>query len=90
MNQQFSGQSYQHELDFIRLSTLQAAVNNLMRDGEFRTLGEIQQKIGRGSEASISARLRDLRKPPYSLVVEKRRRGNPLLGLFEYRVAGCM
>ena len=37
-------------------------VYELMSDGEWRTLTQIAQAVG-GSEAGVSARLRDLRKP---------------------------
>ena len=47
------------------------------------TLGEIEGALGY-PQASISARLRDLRKEGFD--VQRRRRGNPKLGLFEYRV----
>jgi len=75
------------ERDQKRLNTLQGRVWTLMRDGAWRTLLEIQAVVG-GSEASVSARLRDLRKPAWVKVygeceVQKRRRTE---GLWEYRV----
>jgi hypothetical protein len=58
-------------------------------DGAWNTLQEIQGVIfflyeKRDPEASISARLRDLRKA--GLTVERRRRGDPRAGIHEYRV----
>jgi hypothetical protein len=54
-----------------------------MADGRWRTLGEIQAACG-GSEAAVSARLRDLRKVRHqSHIVERRRVAG---GLWEYRV----
>ena len=82
----FAGSSYQPELDFKRLSNLAAAVRSLMSDGTWRTFAEIKTALGIGSEPSISARLRDLRKAPYHYRVERRRRGDPTQGLFEYSV----
>jgi len=50
------------------------------------TLREIWQlKKGRYGESSISAQLRNLRKAPYRYKVEKRRRGEPGRGVWEYR-----
>lgn len=69
-----------------RLGAQLSAVRDLMRDGSWRTLGQIAEATG-FPEASLSARLRDLRKPDFgSLRVEKRRvpGGN---GLYEYRVS---
>ena len=63
---------------------------SVMRKGNWYTLGEIHDAIRRDfqkldSEAGISARLRDFRKPQFgSHTVERRRRSG---GLFEYRLA---
>ena len=64
----------------------------LMKDGHWRTIPEIRRALyvyGSGDllmETSISARLRDLRKPFYgSHNVERRARGRNR-GLYEYRV----
>jgi hypothetical protein len=52
------------------------------------TLREIWQlKEGRYGESSISAQLRNLRKAPYRYKVEKRRRGEPGRGCWEYKVS---
>jgi len=55
------GLTYSKEHDQDRLKSQLSRVKRLMRDGEWRTLTDIQQAVG-GSEAGISARLRDLRK----------------------------
>lgn len=70
-----------------RLGTLMDRVVSLMLDGEWRTLSEIASRA-QGSEASVSARLRDMRKERFqdrygALTVEKRRVSQ---GLYEYRV----
>lgn len=71
-----------------RLSTQLAAVKDLMLDGRFRTLEEIQRELrAQGIEAmlqGISARLRDLRKRRFGSHTVERRKRAP--GLFEYRV----
>lgn len=83
------GSTYIPEFDRDRLNAQQLRVMATMLDGEFRTLGEIQHtgaaRTGHvDPEASISARLRDFRK--IGCTVERRRRGDPKVGLFEYRV----
>lgn len=67
-----------------RLSRQVVRVQDLMRDGVWRTLLEISI-TARCSEASASARLRDLRKPQFGAYnVERRKTG--LAGLYEYRI----
>jgi DNA-binding transcriptional ArsR family regulator len=75
--------AYDPALDRDRLNRLLDRVRVLMLDGRWRTLGEIVAQTG-GGEASVSARLRDLRAA--GLKVDKRRRGDARSGLFEYRV----
>lgn len=58
----FDGQTYDHDRDRERLKGLMLKVYNAMMDGEWRTLRQLTEEIGAGSEASVSARLRDLRK----------------------------
>ena len=83
----FGGKTYDPALDEDRLRTLLGRVYQTMSDGRWRTLKEIQSVAG-GSEAGISARLRDLRKPRFgSYDVQRRRRGDPKGGLWEYRIA---
>ena len=84
---QFDGETYEEELDHDRLSTQLQAVKNLMSDGEWRTLDEIAF-IVTGSIASISARLRDLRKEKFGAHTVERRRVDSAesAGLFEYRL----
>jgi hypothetical protein len=77
------GATYVHELDGQRLHRQHNRVCALMRDGVWRTLAEIAAATG-DPEASVSARLRDLRKPRFgSYLVDRQRRGP---GLFEYRL----
>lgn len=58
------------------------AVRNLMEDGQWRTLSQISIRTGY-PEASVSARLRDLRKAPHNRTVERRLK-EP--GLYQYRM----
>lgn len=58
---QFDGGTFSPELDADRLTNQFQRVKTLMLDGKWRTLSEIHQQCG-GSEAGISARVRDLRK----------------------------
>ena len=83
----FDGPTFDPELDQARLTGQAHRVFNLMRDGVWRTLAEIEDST-QDPQASISARLRDLRKRKFGgFVVERRRRGDESRGLFEYRVA---
>lgn len=77
--------TYAGDLDGARLTSQLNAVLALMRDGAWRTLSEIRAAIGRGSEAGLSARLREIRGSRRG-VVERRRRGDPKNGLHEYRL----
>lgn len=59
-----SGDTYDHDRDGARLASLGARVRECMADGAWRTLREIANHTG-APEASVSARLRDLRKPSF-------------------------
>ena len=79
----FDGSTYEPERDHERLKGQLRRVYELMRDGRWRTLEQITDHVG-GSQASVSARLRDFRKAKYgSRIVERQRVSN---GWFEYRV----
>lgn len=58
------GETYDHERDGARLNRQAHAVYALMRDQRWRTLAEIAERLGE-PEASVSARLRDLRKEKF-------------------------
>lgn len=60
--------------DLHHLSGQLAAVYELMRDGEYRSLRAIAATLGGVSEAGVSARLRDLRKPRFGKHEVVRRR----------------
>lgn len=79
----FDGQTYSPQRDYIRLNGQLAKVFELMKDGRSRTLSEIQDQVC-GSEAAVSARLRDLRKDKYG--GHDVQRVNVSGGLFRYRL----
>jgi hypothetical protein len=62
-----------------------AKVRDLMLDGQWRSLIEIAAATD-APQASISARLRDLRKVKFGSYTVERRLLTP--GLYEYRVTG--
>ena len=72
--------------DHKRLHCQLEAVRGLMLDGRWRTLPEISQATG-APPASVSARLRDLRKAKFGGHAVFRRRVAGAVGLFEYRVS---
>jgi hypothetical protein len=83
----FDGATYEAKHDRARLGEQLKRVFELMGDGSWRTLNEIAELTGDQAQ-SISARLRDLRKERFgSHKIERRRRGNPGDGLFEYRIS---
>lgn len=74
-----------------RLGAQMERVLQVMSDGKWRTLAAIAANtFGRfgkvDSEAGISARLRDCRKDPLNLTVDKRRANEG--GQYEYKVSG--
>ena len=82
----FNGSDYDPALDDDRLSKQLGRVYNAMNGGCWRTLREIVTITG-DPESSVSAQLRHLRKPRFgSYIINKRRRGEPKQGLFEYQM----
>ncbi len=82
----FDGETYEPEFDRSRLTGQLMRVYSVVRDGRWHTLRELSEECG-GSEASVSARLRDLRKVRFGEhTVERRRIGDAKSGLFEYRL----
>lgn len=78
---EFDGETYSKHRDYARLQGQLQRVFELMKDGKHRTLAEIAEQVS-GSEAGVSARLRDLRKPKFGgHVVERKRLGG---GLWSY------
>ena len=82
----FNGSDYNKKIDNPRLSGQIKRIYDLMIDGAWRTLSEIAS-LTDDPEASISAQLRHLRKKRFgAFIVEKRRRGEDEIGLWEYRL----
>jgi len=82
----FDGTTYSPEHDFYRLNTQLNRVFNVMKDGKWRTLEEIQGQ-SHDSLPAISARLRDFRKSRFGgFCVERQHKGCKSRGLYEYRL----
>lgn len=79
----FDGRTYAPDRDYERLSGQLRAVFDVMRDGKWRTIPEIGATV-EGSEAAISARLRDLRKSKYGAHDVQREHVDR--GLYRYRL----
>jgi hypothetical protein len=80
----FDGSTYDAARDQVRLSGQLQNVQQVLSDHRWHTLAEIAQRIG-GSEAGISARLRDLKKERFGRhKIEKQHLSN---GLWRYRLA---
>jgi len=86
----FDGATFSPERDGPRLNKTQRAVLQIMQDGEWHTLNQLHTALRfmgiRASEASISARLRDLRKPRFGGYTIERKHGKN--GLWFYRMKG--
>ncbi len=81
---QFDGAVYEAELDLDRLTWQLDRIKKLMSDGQWRTVERIS-KIVKAPECSVSAQLRNLKKPRFGgYKVEKRR---AVGALWEYRVS---
>lgn len=81
----FESYGYEEKYDQKRLTRQSERVYNVMKDGHWRTLGEIKSAIGGGSETGISATLRSFRQSQFGgHTLNKRRRADPHLGLWEY------
>lgn len=83
----FDGKTYDPKSDEKRLTVQLVAVATIMSDGRWHRLAEIVARIGYGSEAGVSARIRDLRKDKFGGHTVERRRVIPVeRGLHEYRL----
>lgn len=83
LDQSFSGDTFSAPRDGMRLNAQLIAVKQLMADSCWRTLQDIAGYV-HASEASVSARLRDLRKEKFGTHTVNRRHVQP--GLFEYQL----
>lgn len=83
LERDFDGETFEPARDHDRLARQLDAVADVMADGAWRTLREIATACG-APESSVSARLRDLRKPRFGAHhVERRYQGD---GVWAYRV----
>lgn len=80
----FGGETFNQNLDGARLTGHLQKVYDFMSDGKFRTLRTIADHVG-CTEASASARLRDLRKPWAGKYQVERKRVKET-GLYLYRL----
>lgn len=81
---QFDGATYVPVRDQARLSGQLDSVRKVLADKQWHTLNEIASKV-RGSEAGVSARIRDLRKPKFGSHVIDRQHVSG--GVWRYRMA---
>lgn len=80
----FDGVTFNRHRDGLRLEGQLRRVYETMADGQWRTLAELAAEV-KGSEAGVSARLRDLRKPRFgAYTIEREHVGN---GLWRYRLS---
>lgn len=85
---QFDGETYDPRYDEDRLRTQLGRVWDYMSDGQWHTIRCIREYAG-GTEAAVSARIRDLRKTKFGgYTVEHRRHPDfpPSSGLWQYRL----
>lgn len=81
---EFDGKTYKPERDRDRLAAQLGAVKSLMADGKWRSLDEIAGIVN-APPASVSARLRDLRKAKFGGLAVKRQYLRD--GVWQYRIA---
>ncbi len=82
----FKGDSFDKSFDGERLLTQASKVFQLMKDAQWRTLHEIADVV-HAPVQSIGSRLRGFRTAKFGKhVVNRRRRGDPCKGLFEYQL----
>ena len=79
------GDTFDPELDSKRLNAQHRRVYGIMKDGYWLTLHEISRRTG-DPEASVSARLRDFRKPQFGKHILNSRRSNVESGLWFYQL----
>lgn len=85
-NTVFHGETYEPKYDKKRLTGQMKRIYDLMIDGEWRTLSDIENVVN-APQASISAALRTLRREENGgYQVNRRSRGDRHKGLFEYQV----
>jgi len=86
----YDGDTFDQRRDGERCHSIHTALYEIMRDGRWYTLRELEQRCG-GSGTSISARIRDFRKSRFKPIYpcttsESRNFGG---GLWKYRIVGA-
>lgn len=81
----FDGDTYNPTLDHVRLTGLLKRVYDVMADGNWHRLSELANRA-KGSEASVSARVRDLRKEKFGGFQVERKRHQTQKGIWLYRM----
>lgn len=81
----FDGSTYHPVKDHIRLTGLLHRVFSVMSDGNWHRLSELANKC-EGSETSVSARIRDMRKDKFGGFQVDRKRHATQKGLWLYRL----
>ena len=71
------------EFNYERLNAQMKKVYDVVKNGEWITLRNLSDAVA-APEASVSARLRDFRKPNYGALTVERRRADK--GIYEYRL----
>lgn len=79
----FDGSDVVRGLDHDRLTLQLEKIRRVIRDGQYRTLAELARLTG-APEASVSAQLRNLRKPRFGGLTIVRRRRTVDGGTWEY------
>lgn len=79
------GKTYDSGLDKSRLNSQQQDIFEAMRDGAWWTLSDLSASTGH-PEASVSARIRDLRKPKFGGFTVESKRGPGRRGTWLYRL----
>ena len=82
----FDGSTFNPYWDGERLGSQMERVSAFMMDGQWHDLHSVVNACG-GTTASVSARIRDLRKAKFGrYTVESMRTGDPKSGVWQYRV----
>jgi hypothetical protein len=79
----FGGESYDPQRDFYRLHGQLRRVYEVMKDGQWHSVNELVASAG-GTAASITARVRDLRKQKFGARLVERK--HVKAGFFLYRL----
>jgi len=86
MTEDFDGATFSPVLDGSRLTSQLWHVRQLMSDGHWWTLTSLAEGVN-GTEAAVSARLRDLRKPRFGGHHVEKKRDASRKGVWLYRLA---